>query len=84
MIGSSLYLTISRPNIMFSVCLCIRFQSCCKESHLIVLKRIIRYLRSTIGIGLWYLKTKQFSVTSYSDADYADYRVDKKSTSGTC
>ena len=59
-IGSLLYLTASKPDIMFSVCLCARFQSCHKESHLVAVKRIIRYLKGTIGIGLWYLKTGQF------------------------
>ena len=65
MIGSLLYLTTSRPDIMFSVCLCARFQSCPKESHLIAIKRIIRYLKGTIEIGLWYPKTGQFSMTSF-------------------
>ena len=68
MIGSLLYLTASRPDIMFSVCLCARFQSCPKESHIIVVKRIIRYLKGTIEMGLWYPKTGQFSMTSFSDA----------------
>ena len=57
MIGSLLYLTVSRPHIMFSVCLCARFQSCHKESHMIAVKRIIRYLKGTIEMGLWYPKT---------------------------
>ena len=60
MIGSLLYLTDSRPDIMFSVCLCARFQSCPKESHLIAVKRIIRYIKGTIGMGLWYLKSEIF------------------------
>ena len=51
MIGSLLYLTASRLDIMFSVCLCARFQSCSIESHLIAIKRIIRYLKGTIGVG---------------------------------
>ena len=68
MIGSLLYLTASRPDIMFSVCLCTRFQSCPKESHLIAVKRIIRYVKGTIGMGLWYLKTREFSMISFSDA----------------
>ena len=57
MIGSLLYLTASRPDIMFSVCLCARFQSYPKESYLITVKRIIQYLKGTIGMGLWYPKT---------------------------
>ena len=52
MIDSLLYLTASRPDIMFSVCLCARFQSCLKESYLITVKRIIRYLKGTIGMGM--------------------------------
>ena len=54
MSSSLLYLTVSRPDIMFSVCLCARFQSCPKVSHLIAVKRIIRYLNGTIGMGLWF------------------------------
>ena len=82
MIGSLLYLTASRPDIMFIVCLCARFQSCPKESHLITIKRIIRYLKGTIRMGFWCPKTGQFS--SFSDANYAGCRVDRKSTNGTC
>jgi len=52
MIGSLLYLTASRPDIMFSVCLCARFQSCPKESHLIAVKLIICYIKGTIGMAL--------------------------------
>ena len=52
MIGYLLYLTASRPDIMYSVCLCVRFQACPKESHLTVVKRIFRYLKGTIDIGL--------------------------------
>jgi len=84
MIGSLLYLTTSRLDIMFSVCLCARFQSCPKESHLIAVKHIIRYIKSTIGMGLCYPKIGDFLMTSYSDADYAGCRVDRKSTTGTC
>ena len=68
MIGSLLYLMASKPDIMFSVCLCARFQSCPKESHLIAVKCIIKYLKSTIGMGLWYLKIRQFPMMSYLDA----------------
>ena len=54
MIGSLLYLSASRPDIMFSVCMCARFQSNPKQSHLSAIKRIIRYLEATMNIGLWY------------------------------
>ena len=55
MIGSLLYLTASRPDIMFSVCMCARFQANPKESHLSAAKQILRYLKHTPSIGLWYL-----------------------------
>ncbi|WVZ97691.1 LOW QUALITY PROTEIN: hypothetical protein U9M48_043205 [Paspalum notatum var. saurae] len=54
MIGSLLYLTASRPDIMFSVSLCARFQAAPKASHLTAVKRILRYLKHTLSIGLWY------------------------------
>ena len=56
MIGSLLYLTASRPNIVFAVGLCARFRTCAKESHLTTVKRILRYLVGTTDIGLWYRK----------------------------
>ncbi|KAH9671118.1 hypothetical protein KPL70_017229 [Citrus sinensis] len=84
MIGSLLYLTASRPDIMFSVCLCARFQSCPKESHMLAVKRIFRYLIGTINLGFWYPKETYIDLTCYSDADFAGYKVDRKSTSGTC
>ena len=76
MIGSLLYLIASRPDIMFSVCLCARFQSCPKQ--------IFQYLIGTINLGLWYPKGTHIDLTCYSDADFAGYKVDRKSTSGTC
>ena len=57
MIGSLLYLAASRLNIMFSICVCTRFQSYPKEFHLSAVKRIIKYFKGTIGMGLWYPKT---------------------------
>ena len=84
MIGSLLYLTASRPDIMFSVCLCARFQASPKESHLTCVKRIFRYLAGTKNIGLWYPRGGDFSLMGYTNADYAGYKVDRKSTTGTC
>ena len=84
MIGSLLYLTASRPDIMYSVCLCDRFQSCPKESHLGVVKQILRYLKGTMYIGLWYPKSDNFELIGFSDADFAGCKVERKSTSGTC
>ena len=84
MIGSLLYLTASRPDILFCVCLCARFQSNPKESHLTAVKRIFRYLIGTENIGLWYPKGQELNVVGYCDADFAGCRVERKSTSGSC
>nr|CAN79914.1 hypothetical protein VITISV_027399 [Vitis vinifera] len=80
MIGSFLYLTPSRPDIMYSVCLCARFQSCPKESHLSVIKQILRYLKGTMDIGLWYPKRDNFELIGFSDADFAGCKIERKST----
>jgi len=69
---------------MFSVCMCARFQSNPKQSHLSVVKRIIRYLLGTMNIGLWYLKNSACNLIGYSDSDFAGSKTDRKSTSGTC
>ncbi|XP_043710424.1 secreted RxLR effector protein 161-like [Telopea speciosissima] len=79
MIGSLLYLTTSRPYILQSVCLVARFQANPKESHLLAVKRIFRYLQDTTDFGLWYTMSKDFA---YSDADWARCVDDRKSTSG--
>ncbi|KAF7123464.1 hypothetical protein RHSIM_Rhsim12G0122300 [Rhododendron simsii] len=84
MIGSLLYLTASRPDIMFSVCLCARFQSSPKESHYLAVKRIFKYLIGTPNLGLWYPKGTSIDLIGYSDADFAGCAIDRKSTSGTC
>ncbi|KAK8913644.1 hypothetical protein KSP39_PZI023491 [Platanthera zijinensis] len=83
-IGSLLYLTASRPDIMFATCICARFQVSPRESHLILVKRILRYVKSCPNLGLWYPKDSAFDLTGFSDADYAGCRIDRKSTSGTC
>jgi hypothetical protein len=84
MIGSLLYLTVSRSDIIFSICMCARFQASSKECHMIVVKRILRYLRQTLNLGLWYLKGAHFILIGYSDSDYVGCKIDRKSTSGTC
>ncbi|KAI3729523.1 hypothetical protein L6452_18183 [Arctium lappa] len=84
MIGSLLYLTASRPDIMYSTCLCARYQSEPKESHLIAVKRIFRYLKGTPNLGLWYPKDSGFDLTGYSDSDFAGCKLDRKSTTGGC
>jgi hypothetical protein len=84
MVGSLLYLTASRPDIMFSTCLCARFQADPRESHLIAIKRIFRYLKGTPNLGIWYPKDTGIDLIGYSDADFAGCRIDRKSTTGTC
>ncbi|GJU59007.1 retrovirus-related pol polyprotein from transposon TNT 1-94 [Tanacetum coccineum] len=84
MIGSLLYLTASRPDIMFSVCLCARFQEAPKTSHLEAVKRIFRYIKGTSQLGLWYPKGTGVETIVYADSDHAGDYVDRKSTSGVC
>nr|GFA38695.1 putative ribonuclease H-like domain-containing protein [Tanacetum cinerariifolium] len=84
MIGSLMYLTSSRPDIMFVVCACARFQVTLKVSHLIAVKRIFRYLKGKPCLGLWYPKDSPFDLVAYSDSDYACASLDKKSTTGGC
>ena len=67
-----------------SMCLCARYQSCPKESHLFTVKRIFRYLKDTLSLGLWYPNDSSFILHAYSDADFGGCKLDKKSTSGTC
>ena len=84
MIGSLLYLTASRPDIMFSTFLCARFQANPKESHLIAVKRIFKYLKGTPNLGIWYPKGTCFDLIGYTDSDFARCKIDRKSTSGSC
>ncbi|GKC62779.1 hypothetical protein Tco_1095377 [Tanacetum coccineum] len=78
MIGSLMYLTASRPDVSFSTCLCTRYQANPKESHLIAVKRIFRYLKGTPILGLWYPKCLGFDLKEYSDSDYARCNMDRK------
>ncbi|GJR90986.1 hypothetical protein Tco_0214997 [Tanacetum coccineum] len=80
MIGSLMYLTASRPDIMFAVCACSRFQVTPKSSHLSAVKRIFRYLKGKPKLGLWYPRVSSFDLESYSDSDYARANLDRKST----
>ena len=84
MIGSLLYLTANRPNIMCSLCMCARFQSNPRESYLLATKRIFRYLVGTQDIGLWYSKDYSLELTAYSDSDYGGCKLDRRSTNGIC
>ncbi|KAI3813736.1 hypothetical protein L1987_18467 [Smallanthus sonchifolius] len=77
-----MYLTASRPDIMFAVRLCARFQAAPKSSHLQAVKRIFRYLKGAPKLGLWYPKNEKFNLYAYTDSDYEGCNLDKKSTSG--
>jgi len=84
MIGSLLYLTTSRPDIMLSVCLCTRYETNPKEFHLTTVKRIIKNLKGTTNVGLWYPKGTSLSLIRFSDYDFTRCKIDRKSTSRTC
>ena len=84
MIGSILYLTANRPDISYSVGVCARYQANPKESYMIALKRIIKYVKTTADFGVWYNKDTNDVLAGYSDADCARNANDKKSTSGGC
>nr|GEX47823.1 putative ribonuclease H-like domain-containing protein [Tanacetum cinerariifolium] len=84
MIGSLMYLTSLRLDIMFAVCACACFQVTPKASHLHAVKRIFRYLKGKPHLGLWYPKDSPFNLVAYSDSDYAGASLDRKSTTGGC
>nr|GEY29029.1 hypothetical protein [Tanacetum cinerariifolium] len=82
MIGSLMYFTASRPDIMFAVCACARHQVTPKECHLYAVKRIFRYLKGHPKLGLWYPKESPFDLVAYSDSNYGSATQDRKSTTG--
>ncbi|GJT63947.1 uncharacterized mitochondrial protein-like protein, partial [Tanacetum coccineum] len=82
MIGSLMYLTSSRPDIMFVVRACARYQVNPKVSHLHAVKRIFRYLKGQPKLGLWYPKDSPFDLVAYTDSDYARESLDRKSATG--
>nr|GEX37870.1 retrovirus-related Pol polyprotein from transposon TNT 1-94 [Tanacetum cinerariifolium] len=81
MIGALMYLTSSRPDIVHATCLCAQYEAKPTEKHLKEVKRIFRYLRGTVNMGLWYTKDSSFELTGFSDADYAGCKDTFKSTS---
>nr|GFA09161.1 hypothetical protein [Tanacetum cinerariifolium] len=84
MIGSLMYLTTSRPDIMFAVCACARFQVTPKVLHLHAVKKIFRYLKGQPKLSLWYPRDSPFDLKAFSDSDYVGARLDRKSTTGGC
>ncbi|GJY73922.1 hypothetical protein Tco_0478353 [Tanacetum coccineum] len=83
MIGSLVYLTSSRPDLIYAVYLCARYQAKPTEKHLYAVKRVFRYLKGTINMGLWYPKDTDMYLTAYSDADHAGCQDTRRSTSGS-
>ncbi|XP_071687486.1 secreted RxLR effector protein 161-like [Rutidosis leptorrhynchoides] len=83
MVGSLMYLTVSRPDITLVVMVCARFQSNPKKSHSKAVVRIFHYLKGTPNLGVWYPQGSDFYLTAYTDADDGGFHVDRKSTSGS-
>ncbi|GKC10637.1 retrovirus-related pol polyprotein from transposon TNT 1-94, partial [Tanacetum coccineum] len=81
MVGTLMYLTASRPDLTFAVCMCARYQAKPTEKHLHAIKRIFKYLRGTVNRGLWYPKNYSIALTSYADVDYAGCQDTRRSTS---
>ncbi|GJR46996.1 retrotransposon protein, putative, ty1-copia subclass [Tanacetum coccineum] len=82
MVGTLMYLTASRPNLTFAVCMCARYQAKPTEKHLHAVKRIFKYLRGTVNRGLWYPKDSSIALTAYADADHVGCQDTRRSTSG--
>ncbi|GJW11633.1 retrovirus-related pol polyprotein from transposon TNT 1-94 [Tanacetum coccineum] len=83
MIGTLLYLTASRPDLQFAICMCARYQARPTEKHLNAVKRIFRYLKGTVHRGLWYPKDSSIALTAFADADHADCQDTRRITSGS-
>nr|GEZ16530.1 retrovirus-related Pol polyprotein from transposon TNT 1-94 [Tanacetum cinerariifolium] len=83
MVGSLMYLTASKPDLVFIVCMCARYQASPTKKHLEALKRVFRYLKGTIIWGLWYPKDTSMALTAYADADHAGCQDTRRSTSGS-
>ncbi|GJX33018.1 hypothetical protein Tco_0242873 [Tanacetum coccineum] len=82
MVGALMYLIASRPDIVHATCYCARYQARPTEKHLREVKRIFRYHKNTINMGLWYLKDTDFNLTAFLDSDHTDCLDTHKSTSG--
>nr|GEU43855.1 hypothetical protein [Tanacetum cinerariifolium] len=83
MIGSIMYLTSSRSNIVITVCMCAWYQAKPTKKHLHAVKRVFRYLKGAINMGLWYLKDTGIALTAYVDADHVGCQDTRRSTSGS-
>ncbi|GKG11699.1 hypothetical protein Tco_0345936, partial [Tanacetum coccineum] len=83
MIGTLLYLTASRLDLQFAICMCARYQVRPTKKHLNAVKRIFWYLKGTVHRGLWYLKDSSIALTAFADADHAGCQDTRRSTSGS-
>ncbi|KAL7616792.1 uncharacterized mitochondrial protein AtMg00810-like [Lactuca sativa] len=83
-IGSLMYLTASQPDIVFATGVCVRYQADPKVSHMTAVKQILRYMKGSKSLGLWYPAGNDFSLQEFTDADHAGCQLDRKSTSGGC
>ncbi|GKE89798.1 hypothetical protein Tco_1567273 [Tanacetum coccineum] len=83
MVGSLMYLTASRPDLVFAICMCARYQASPIKKHLEALKLVFQYLRGTINWGLWYPKDTAMAITADADADHAGCQDTRRSTSGS-
>nr|GFD12121.1 uncharacterized mitochondrial protein AtMg00810-like [Tanacetum cinerariifolium] len=83
MIGTLLYLTASRPDLRFAICMCAQYQAWPTKKHVHAVKRIFRYLRGTVHRGLWYPKDSSVALTAFADADHAGCQDTCQSTSGS-
>ncbi|GKA70546.1 hypothetical protein Tco_0776685, partial [Tanacetum coccineum] len=84
MIGSLMYLTSSRSDIVFVVCTYAKYQVNPKVSHLYAVKMIFSYFKGQPKLGIWYPKDSPFDLVAYTDSDYARASLDMKSTTGGC
>ncbi|GJT19573.1 retrovirus-related pol polyprotein from transposon TNT 1-94 [Tanacetum coccineum] len=84
MVGTLMYLTSSRPDLVYVVCMCARYQDRPTEKHLHAVKRIFQYLKGTVNRGLWYLKVSAIALTDFADADHVGYQDTRCSTFGSC
>nr|GFA38495.1 hypothetical protein [Tanacetum cinerariifolium] len=81
MIGTLMYLTSSRPDLVFTVCMCARYQAKPTEKHLYTVKQIFIYLRGTINMGLWYSKYSFIALVTFADADHDGCQDTRRSAS---
>ena len=82
LVGGLMYLTHTRPDVMFAVCLVSRFMHNPSKHHLGAAKRILRYIHNTINFGIWYSLVTNFKLTGFTDSDWAGSLDDRRSTSG--